>query len=95
MLLWMPRSACWLEPYGFLMTGSSRTCLIQMGTLPANYWTGVGCPMDQLEKEMKELSAFVAPWGKQQCQLARPCRASGVWTTNQCVYTEIPMAATK
>jgi hypothetical protein len=28
--------------------------------------------MEELEKKLKELREFAAPWGEQQCQLARP-----------------------
>ena len=51
-----------------------------------------GSPMEDLEKRLKELRGFAAPWGEQQCQLARPPRARRDWTTNQRVHMEGPMA---
>ena len=49
--------------------------------------------MEELEKGVKELRGFAAPWGEQHCQLARPLiGAPRDWTTNQRVHTEGPMA---
>ena len=48
--------------------------------------------MKELEKGLKELKGFAAPWGKQQCQQARPLGAPGDWTTNQRVHMAGPMA---
>ena len=33
----------------------------------------LGSPMEELEKGLKELRGFAAPWREQQCQQARPC----------------------
>jgi hypothetical protein len=33
--------------------------------------------MEELEKGLKELRRFAAPWREQQCLLARPARAPG------------------
>ena len=52
----------------------------------------VGSPMEELEKGLKELRGFVAPWGDQKCQPARPSGAPGVWITNQRVHMEGPIA---
>jgi hypothetical protein len=41
-----------------------------------------GVLMEELEKGLKELRGFAAPWGEQQCQLARLPEAPGNWTTN-------------
>jgi hypothetical protein len=43
--------------------------------------------MEKLEKGLKELKGFVAPWRVKQCQLARHSRAPRNWTTNQRVHT--------
>jgi hypothetical protein len=51
--------------------------------------------MEEFEKGLKEMRGFAAPWGEQQCQLARLSPAPGVprdWTTNQGVHMEGPMA---
>jgi hypothetical protein len=48
--------------------------------------------MEELEKGLKELRGFAAPWKKQQCQLTRPHGAPRDWTTNQRVHMEGPMA---
>ena len=48
--------------------------------------------MEELEKGLKELRGFVAPWREQQCQQTRLPRAPGDWTTNQRVHMEGPMA---
>ena len=48
--------------------------------------------MEELEKGLKELRGFAAPWGEQQCQFARPPGAPGDWTTNERVHMEGPMA---
>jgi hypothetical protein len=49
--------------------------------------------MEELEKGLKELREFPAPWRDQQCQQARPssCGAPRDWTTNQRIQ-EGPMA---
>ena len=47
--------------------------------------------MEELEKGLKELRGFAAPWREQQCQLATP-RAPRDWTTNQRIHMEGPMA---
>ena len=49
-------------------------------------------PVAELEKQLKELREFSASWGKQQCQPSRLPGAPGVWTTNQRVHMEGPMA---
>jgi hypothetical protein len=38
--------------------------------------------MEELEKGLKELWGFAAPFQEQQYQLARPPGAPGDWTTN-------------
>ena len=50
--------------------------------------------MEELEKGLKELRGFAAPWEEQQCQLARPPRVPGDWTNNQRIQMEEPMALT-
>jgi hypothetical protein len=45
-----------------------------------------------LEKGLKELRGFAAPWREQQCKPARPPGAPRDWTTNQRVHMEGPMA---
>jgi hypothetical protein len=52
----------------------------------------VGSVMEELEKKLKELKGFTAPWREQQCQLARPPRGPREWTTNKRVHVERPMA---
>jgi hypothetical protein len=47
--------------------------------------------MEELEKGLKELKGFAAPWGEQQCQQTRIPRAPGDWTTNQRVHVERSM----
>jgi hypothetical protein len=47
---------------------------------------------EELEKGLKELRWFAAPWREQQCQQARGPGAPGDWTTNQRVHMEQPMA---
>ena len=47
--------------------------------------------MEELEKQLKELRGFAVSWGEQQCQLARPFRVPGDWTTNQRVHMKQPM----
>jgi hypothetical protein len=37
---------------------------------------GSGLLIEELEKGLKKLRGFAAPWGKQQCQPARPLGAS-------------------
>ena len=50
-----------------------------------------GSLMEELEKRLKELRGFAAPWGKKQCQLlARTPGAPKDWTTNQRVHVEGP-----
>jgi hypothetical protein len=44
--------------------------------------------MEELEKGLKELRGFAAPWRKQQCQQARTIAALGDWTTNQRIHME-------
>ena len=39
--------------------------------------------LEELEKRLKELMGFAAPWREQECQKARPYVAPGAWTTNQ------------
>ena len=48
--------------------------------------------MEELEKGLKELRVFAAPWRVQQCQQARYPGAPRDWTTNQRIYMEQPMA---
>jgi hypothetical protein len=48
--------------------------------------------MEELEKGLKELRGFAAPWREQQCQQARPPGAPGDWTSNQIIQMEGPMA---
>jgi hypothetical protein len=38
--------------------------------------------MEELEKGLKELRGFVAPWGKQQCQQGRTSGALRDWNSN-------------
>ena len=45
-----------------------------------------------MEKGLKELRGFAAPWREQQCKPARPPGAPRDWTTNQRVHMEGPMA---
>ena len=48
--------------------------------------------MKQLEKGLKELRRFAAPWRKQQCQQARTPVAPRDCTTTQRVQVEQPIA---
>ena len=48
--------------------------------------------MEELEKGLKLLRGFAAPWREQQCQLARSPEFPRVWITNQRVHMEGPMA---
>ena len=50
-----------------------------------------GSRMEELEKGLKELRGFAAPWGEQQCQQARPPGVLRDRTTNQRVHMEGPM----
>ena len=50
----------------------------------------MGSAMEELEKGLKELSGFAVLWKEQLCQLARPLRALGDWTSNQRVHKEGP-----
>ena len=50
--------------------------------------------MEELEKELKDLKGFAAPWREQQCQMARTPGTPGDWTTNLRVHMEGPMALT-
>ena len=43
-------------------------------------------PEAELEKGLKELKGFAAPWREQQCQQARSSGAPGDWTTNQRIH---------
>ena len=47
--------------------------------------------MKELEKGLKELRTFTAPWREQQCQQARSSRAPGDWATNQRIHMGGPM----
>jgi hypothetical protein len=47
--------------------------------------------MEELEKRLKELRGFAAPWKEQQCLQARPSGAPRDWTTNQRIHMEGPM----
>jgi hypothetical protein len=51
-----------------------------------------GSPVEKLEKGLKELRGFAAPWREQHCQPFRSPRALGDWTTNQRIHMEQPMA---
>jgi hypothetical protein len=46
--------------------------------------------MEELEKELREMKEFAAPWEEKQCQLASPPGAHRDWTTNQKVHVEGP-----
>jgi hypothetical protein len=48
--------------------------------------------MEELEKGLKELRGFAAPWREPQYQQARPPGAPRDWATNQRVHMEGPMA---
>jgi hypothetical protein len=48
--------------------------------------------MEELERGLKELRGFAAPWKEQQCQQTRTPGALGEWTTNQIIHMEGPMA---
>jgi hypothetical protein len=48
--------------------------------------------MEEMEKALKELRGFAAPWGEQQCQPARSPRAPRDWAINQRVHMNGPMA---
>jgi hypothetical protein len=48
--------------------------------------------MEELEKELKELEGFAAPWREQQCQQVRSPRDPRDWVTNQRIHMERPMA---
>jgi hypothetical protein len=42
--------------------------------------------MEELEKGLKELRGFAAPWTEQQCPQARLPSAPGDWTTNHRIH---------
>jgi hypothetical protein len=44
-----------------------------------------------LEKKLKELRGFAAPWREQQCQQVRPAGAPRHWTINQRIHLEQQM----
>jgi hypothetical protein len=44
--------------------------------------------MEELDKELKELRVFVAPWEEQQCKPVRYPGAHRDWTTKQRVHME-------
>jgi hypothetical protein len=48
--------------------------------------------MGELEKKLKELRRFAAPWGEQQFSTGQ---TPVDWTTNQTVHMEGPMARTE
>ena len=48
--------------------------------------------MEELEKGLKELRGFAAPWREQQCQQASHPGAPGDWTNYQRIHMEGPMA---
>jgi hypothetical protein len=48
--------------------------------------------MKELEKGLKKLRAFPAPWREQQFQLVRAFRAPRVYTINRRIHMERPMA---
>jgi hypothetical protein len=52
----------------------------------------VESPVEELEKGLKKLRGFAAPWREQQCQPARLPAVSEDCTTHQSVNMEIPMA---
>jgi hypothetical protein len=45
--------------------------------------------MEELEKGLKELRIFAAPWEEQQCQSARRPGAPRVWITNMAPITYV------
>jgi hypothetical protein len=47
--------------------------------------------MEEMEKGLKELKGFTAPWKEQQCQQASPPGALRDWTTNQRTHMEGPI----
>ena len=55
---------------------------------------GSGVPNGGVGEGTEGAEGFTAPWREQQYQLARPLGASGVWTTNQKIHMEGPMALT-
>jgi hypothetical protein len=42
--------------------------------------------MEELEKGLKKLRGFSAPWREQQCREAKTPGAPGDWTTNQRIH---------
>jgi hypothetical protein len=48
--------------------------------------------MEELEKGLKELRGFAAPWGEQTVSTARHPRGPRDWTINQIVHMKGPMA---
>jgi hypothetical protein len=46
--------------------------------------------MEELEKGLKKLRGFAAPWEEQNFYLARPLRAHRDWTTKQRVCWRLP-----
>jgi hypothetical protein len=44
--------------------------------------------MEELEKGLKEMKVFAAPWREQQCKQTRPSGTPRNWTTNQRVHME-------
>ena len=77
------------------MLSPERLCQsleMQRWMLTANHWTEHGVQMEELEKGLKELRGFSAPWMEQQCQPSRPPGAPRDWTTNQIIHMEGPIA---
>jgi hypothetical protein len=48
--------------------------------------------MEELEKGLKELRGFAAPWRGAKVSTDQTPGASGDWATNQKIYMEGPMA---
>jgi hypothetical protein len=44
--------------------------------------------MEDMDKGLKELREFAAPWREQQCQQAIYLEAPWSWTTNQRIHME-------
>jgi hypothetical protein len=87
--LWMLGSVCWWKSQmAVSWEALPAPDKYKGGCLQPPIGLSVGSPVEELEKELKDLMEFAAPWREQQCQKVRPPGAPGVWTTNQRVHME-------
>jgi hypothetical protein len=80
--LWMLGSACWWKPdmaisWEALPEPDKYRGRGLQPTIGLSAGGGGASLMEKLEKGLKELRGFAAPWGKQQCQPVRPPEFGG------------------